>query len=182
LRRGEICGLRWQECHETEIRVTQSIWEGHTTAPKTIVSKGAVPLIKPVANMLHAHRLRCGNPESGPVFAATNGKPVSLNNVLTRAIKPALKAAGLCHLWQGWHAARRGLGSNLYALGVPDKTIQMILRHANVSTTMGYYIKSAPADAVAAMGRLETALPELGNNWATDGSAPPRIPRCKLIK
>jgi hypothetical protein len=60
------------------------------------------------------------------------------------------------------------LGSNLYALGVPDKTIQVILRHANVSTTTTYYIKTAPADAVAAMGRLEIAVPELGNNWATE--------------
>jgi hypothetical protein len=28
LRRGEICGLRWQDCWDTEIRVAQSIWEG----------------------------------------------------------------------------------------------------------------------------------------------------------
>ncbi len=34
--------------------------------------------------------------------------------------------------WHGWHAARRGLGSNLYRLGVPDMVIQRILRHANV--------------------------------------------------
>src|SRR5437762_8575830 len=37
--------------------------------------------------------------------------------------------------WHGWHAARRGLGSNLYHLGTPEKVIQRILRHANVSTT-----------------------------------------------
>ena len=37
--------------------------------------------------------------------------------------------------WHGWHAARRGLGTNLYRLGLPEKTIQAILRHANVSTT-----------------------------------------------
>ena len=29
-------------------------------------------------------------------------------------------------LWHGWHAARRGLGTNLYRLGVPDKVIQTI--------------------------------------------------------
>ncbi|HYK35471.1 tyrosine-type recombinase/integrase, partial [Alloacidobacterium sp.] len=97
------------------------------------------------------------------------------NNVLGRVIKPALQKAGIESLWHGWHAARRGLGSNLYALGVPDKTIQVILRHANVSTTTTYYIKTAPADAVAAMIKLETAVPELGNNWATEVSAP-RVP------
>lgn len=36
--------------------------------------------------------------------------------------------------------SRRGPGSNLHVLGVADRTIQMILRHANLSTTMGYYI------------------------------------------
>jgi hypothetical protein len=25
--------------------------------------------------------------------------------------------------WHGWNAARRGLGTNLYRLGVPEKTI-----------------------------------------------------------
>ena len=48
--------------------------------------------------------------------------------------------------WHGWHAARRGLGTNLYRLGVPEKTIQAILRHANVSTTNTFYIKSAADD------------------------------------
>jgi integrase len=172
LRRGEIRGMRWEDTYNGEIHVSQSIWEGHTTKPKTKLSMAAVPVIKPLAQMLEAHRMRCGNPASGPVFAAVNGKAVSLNNVLTRSIKPALKAAGLTSLWHGWHAARRGLGSNLYALGVPEKTIQVILRHSNVSTTATYYIKSAPADAVAAMDRLETALPQLGNDWATDGNAP----------
>src|ERR1039457_5812289 len=73
----------------------------------------------------------------------------------------------LSWIWHGWHAARRGLGSNLYALGIPEKTIQVILRHANVSTTNTYYIKTAPADATAAMAKLESAVPQLGNDWAT---------------
>ena len=62
--------------------------------------------------------------------------------------------------WHGWHAARRGLGSNLYRLGVPDKVIQRILRHAHVSTTLSYYVKSKPQDALDAMTKLEKAIPE----------------------
>jgi hypothetical protein len=57
-------------------------------------------------------------------------------------------------------------------LGVRDKIIQLILRHSNVSTTNTYYIKSAPADAASAMVRLEGAVPELGNNWATEEHSP----------
>ena len=70
--------------------------------------------------------------------------------------------------WHGWHAFRRGLGSNLYALGVRDKKIQEILRHANVSTTATYYIKIASADAQEAMARLEEAILQLGNERATE--------------
>ena len=86
-------------------------------------------------------------------------------NVLGRRILPSLKRCEVCgkaeseHAdvehdfkldekflkWRGWHAARRGLGGNLYALGVPEKVIQQILRHANVSTTSTYYIKTVPA-------------------------------------
>jgi hypothetical protein len=40
-------------------------------------------------------------------------------------------------------------------MGVPEKTIQAILRHANVSTTNTYYIKSAADDTRVAMAKLE---------------------------
>jgi hypothetical protein len=36
-----------------------------------------------------------------------------------------------------------------------------------------YSIKAASTAAVAALERPETAIPELDNNWATDGSSPP---------
>ena len=62
--------------------------------------------------------------------------------------------------WHGWHAARRGLGSNLYRLGVPDVVIQRILRHANVSTTTGCYIKTPAEDVRDAMNKLENSIPE----------------------
>ena len=57
--------------------------------------------------------------------------------------------------WHGWHAFRRGLATNLYRIGVSDKTVQAILRHANVSTTMEHYVKSVDEDAIRAMQALE---------------------------
>jgi hypothetical protein len=68
--------------------------------------------------------------------------------------------------WHGWHAARRGLRTNLYRLEVPEKTIQAILRHANVSTTNTYYIKSAAEDTRVAMAKLEKLV--IGNAEATN--------------
>lgn len=63
--------------------------------------------------------------------------------------------------WHGWHAARRGLGSNLYALGVPEKVIQIILRHANASTTVTYYVRTRDEQTAQAMAKLEDAMPEM---------------------
>ena len=189
LRRGELQGLRWEDYEGGQILVSRAIWEGHVNDPKTGRSKGAVPVIKHVAERLEFHRTRCGNPEIGPMFRNARGKPVCLNNVLGRQILPALKRCEHCgkaedqhaeanHVfkldekfpkWRGWHAARRGLGSNLYALGVPEKVIQQILRHANVSTTSTYYIKTVPAQVTDAMEKLQQALPEVlsGNEVAT---------------
>jgi integrase len=53
--------------------------------------------------------------------------------------------------WHGWHAFRRGLATNLHALGVDDKTIQAILRHSNVGLTMNVYVKSLSESQVSAM-------------------------------
>jgi integrase len=80
----------------------------------------------------------------------------------TKIIRAALKGSGV--EWHGWHAFRRGLATNLYRIGVPARTIQAILRHSNVSTTLAFYVKTSGADAVAAMERLEK---EMGNDWAT---------------
>ena len=43
-------------------------------------------------------------------------------------------------------------------MGVPDKTIQQILRHSNVSITLGYYVKTASPDVLAGMQKLEKEL------------------------
>lgn len=63
--------------------------------------------------------------------------------------------------WHGFHAARRGIGSNLNRLGVDDTYIQKILRHSNVSTTQAYYIKGSSADMKEAMKKLEAEIERL---------------------
>jgi integrase len=60
--------------------------------------------------------------------------------------------------WHGWHAFRRGLATNLHDLGVDDKTIQAILRHANVAITQAAYIKTLDSQSIAAMKQLETLV------------------------
>jgi hypothetical protein len=124
------------------------------------------------------HRLRSGNSLKGPIFANSLGNPLSLGSVVNRVILPALnrcEACGKAELehrkaghpykrnadipeWHGWRAARRGPGSNLYRLGVPDMVIQRIPRHANVSTTATYCIKTAADDVRNAMSKIENQI------------------------
>src|SRR5271166_2528315 len=110
--------------------------------------------------MLDAHKISCGKPTSGPMFATMKGTMLNPNNVVHRQILPALNA---CHCgkvaedhenedhkferdaslprWRGWHGFRRGLATNLHDLGVDFKTISSLLRHANPAITQALYIK-----------------------------------------
>lgn len=160
LRRGEIRGMRWEGLESSEplafYRVSQSIWHGIATEPKTAKSKAPVPIIGTLAKRLEEHRARSGSPRSGPMFTNTLGKSLDLNELYKRTIKPIFQAA---HIeWHGWHAFRRGLATNLHRLGVDDKTIQAILCHCNVAVTQNVYIKTVSADSVAAMQQLESAI------------------------
>jgi integrase len=89
------------------------------------------------------------------MFPNTIGGALDLDNLADRVIKPVLKANGLK---RGWHAYRRGLATNLHELGVPDKVIQAILRHEDVSTTQRSYIKTVPRVVTEAMRRLEAKI------------------------
>lgn len=160
LRRGEIEGLRWEDWQVDGIRVSRSRWNGQELEPKTQASAAPVPVIPSLARKLVRYRAYLGNPISGSMFpGARMGKPVSLNNVLRREILPAFAKAGI--EWHGWHAFRRGLATNLHDQGVPDKTIQTILRHSNVSVTQRCYIKTLDSQTKAAMHSFDAALNQL---------------------
>jgi integrase len=180
LRRAELRGVRWEDYDGAQISVTRSVWEQFSNEPKTKRSKAPVPVIPRLRSIIAAHRVACGNPKAGPMFANAKGKPANLNNLLNRQILPVLNRCELCrepklsHVgpdrsheylrdgklpkWHGFHSFRRGLGSTLYALGVDDVMIQQILRHQDVSVTRKHYIKTLPEQSVTAMAKLEAAL------------------------
>jgi integrase len=183
-------GLLWENYKDGEMFVSRSIWNGCVTDPKTRKGRAPVPVIRQLAERLEMHRLRRGNPESGPIFCNSVGNPLALGSLVTHVILPALNRCERCGKsevdhkqakheftrdaripeWYGWHAARRGLGSNLYRLGVQDIVIQRILRHANVSTTATYYIKTAAADVRSAMTKLERKIAEPQSQTDTNGT------------
>ena len=112
---------------------------------------GVVPIIRPLRLLLDRVK-----PASGWLFPNSIGGALDLHNLAERVIKPRFREKGL-H-WKGWHAYRRGLATNLHALGVDDKTIQAILRHEDVSTTQRSYIKTPPQIVTDAMAKLEAKI------------------------
>jgi len=130
------------------------------------------------AKALGSIQVRSDEPLKRPVFATMKRTAVILNNVLNRQILSVLNACADCNKlpnehgkekheykriagrtkWHGWHAFRRGLATNLHDLGVPDKTIQAILRHANVAVTQNSYIKTLESQSIAAMRQLESLV------------------------
>jgi integrase len=174
LSRSEIQGLLWEGLKGPDLTILSSVVAGKRGEPKTRARRDTVPLIEPLRHMLEMHRLKLGNPRSGVVFPTATGSPVCLHNLYEDYIKPVLGRCAHCGVaearhglreheydrdpslpqWHGWHAFRRGLATNLHALGVDDKTIQRILRHSNVSITQKCYIKTMPAQVTDAMAQF----------------------------
>jgi integrase len=171
LSRSEIQGLLWEGLKSAELTILSSVVQGKRGEPKTRARRDTVPLIEPLREMLEMHREKQGNPATGVVFPTATGNPLCLHNLYEDQIKPVLETCTHCTVtaarhrlsehdyernpslprWHGWHAFRRGLATNLHALGVDDKTIQRVLRHSNVSITQKCYIKTMPAQVTNAM-------------------------------
>jgi integrase len=171
LRKGEIAGLQWKDYSGKEITVCRSVWNSTINEPKTKASGAAVPVTRQLADALDAHRERLGKLAVGFIFQGGTGRPLNLDNLARRVIRPAIEKCGVCKLpkkrhkpeghlfaqdkslpqWRGWHAFRRGLATNLHGLGIPDIEIQAILRHSNIAVTQSCYIKALTEAQISAM-------------------------------
>lgn len=158
LRLSEVKGLQWADIVDDAIYVRRSVFDGHVTDVKTQSSRAPVPLLPIVKKALEVHRKRS---TSNPfIFVGPkSGKPLRLENIVRRDIKPALQKAGI--KWLGWHALRRGVATNLHLLGADDLTISHILRHGNVAVTQMHYEKPVQTSSHKAMRKLEKALKKI---------------------
>jgi integrase len=155
LRKQEIKGLRWEDFKGNELHVQRSVYGRHVQETKTLASKAPVPVLPIVRTALEEHRKR--TPDMGFIFTGmTSHKPLRIENLFRRDLRPVLVKNKIP--WKGWHAFRRGLGTNLNTLGVDPKTIQAILRHSELSTTMEIYVQPVPKESHAAMKKLERAF------------------------
>jgi len=159
LRQGELRGLEWTDYTGTELVIKRSIWMSVVNLPKTRASRDSVPVIPALAEILDEYRRSMGSPEAGVVFHSGDGLPICVDKVGRRVIRRALETTGLP--WYGWHAFRRGLASNLYAMGAPDKVVQRILRHSKPHVTRERYIKVFDRTVLEAVEKVQARIEEL---------------------
>jgi integrase len=178
LRLSELRGLRWSDFDGENLQVRRSVWRTKVGPPKTESSEGLVPVLPLLQAALQKYR---GDASADAyIFAGEKrGAPLNLHNLAARVIKPSIEKCSKCQksradhkpiedhkfeldprlVWKGWHSFRRGLASNLYALGVTPKVIAAILRHSDIGTTLQFYVQTPTEESREALQQIEDAFP-----------------------
>lgn len=151
MRRGELCGLRWQDidwkANTAQIRVSveDSTGKLRESTPKTAGSRRTVYLSSSMIDVLRRqkergteqrHKLGEKWQESGRVFTNSLGGTLLPNN-LRRDMKRICDAAGVRLL--RIHGLRDTYASLALRAGAPVEVVSKQLGHANVSFTLNIY-------------------------------------------
>ncbi len=139
LRQGELIGLRWRDVDlvARRVRVVSPYVRGEFGDPKSELSGRSVPLAERVANELAALRERSAYAsDSSLVFChPESGHPLDRSK-LTRRFKQAIGRAEVTEIT--FHELRHTFGTRMAAAGVPLRTLQHWMGHADAKTTQVY--------------------------------------------
>lgn len=181
LRRGEICGLQWQDVSISRddkgeitggaVRVRRSAVQMGSTVqykePKTEAGRRTVAIPARKAKSLvdlAGGDISAMDPK-GFVFATQDGHG-RLPNALTQQVNRALAACGLERFTL--HDLRHAHATHLLAAGKPLKAVSQRLGHADVGVTMRTYQHVTPKDDEALADFAEGLLPNEAEEDGTD--------------
>jgi integrase len=168
LRASEILSLRWSDVlwEEGRIRVSKRWAKGSDGETKTQASDGYVPL-----HPILAHHLRVWQFQSTfakdtdfvfPSFRAEGKIPLSAGVFVADHLRSAAIAAGVSIADGqrfGLHNLRHSLSNWLVNKGkVEPKTVQSILRHSKIQTTLDLYTQEDSDETKAAQGAFLKAV------------------------
>lgn len=169
LRRGEACGLRWEDVDLEAGTITprrqlrQIGWEVEEADLKTDGSEAPIALDRATVDVLRAHRVRQSEERLawgeawqgvGHVFTREDGSPLHPASV-TAVFERLAFEAGLPPV--RLHDLRHGAATLALAAGVDMKVVQEMLRHSSITITADIYSSVLPemaheaAEAAAAM-------------------------------
>jgi integrase len=139
LRQGELLGLRWRDVDfaARRIRVVSTFVKGEFVDPKSIGSARSVPMAMRVHDELRLWRWgSIYDADDDLVFAHPHlGTPLD-GAKLTRRFQQALARADVRKIT--FHQLRHTFGTRMAAAGVPLRTIQYWMGHADSKTTQIY--------------------------------------------
>ena len=168
LRASEILAVRWSDVlwNEGRIRISKRWAKGKDGETKTEASDGYVPLHPILAAHLRAWRGQSPYAKDGdfvfPSLKARGRVPLSASVFVADHLRPAAKKAGVpIEDGQrfGLHNLRHSLSNWLVNKAkVEPKTVQGILRHAKIQTTLDLYTQEDCDETLAAQGEYLTAL------------------------
>jgi integrase len=170
LRQSEARGLRWSDWNEKDatLDISRAVWRTSVGRTKNIASEATIPLISLAQDILRNRRARLKPNADDYIFAGVRkGAPLDLHNLANRIIIPALKDSPV--KWEGWHGFRRGLATNLLAIGTPPAVIAKILRHSDPRITLAFYAKSQEGESRVAMEKLEKHIQTRPSGIIVDG-------------
>jgi len=149
LRQGELIGLRWRDVDlkARKVRVVSPYVRGEFNDPKSEDSGRSVPLAKRVSDALTNLRERTlYGGDSDLVFChPETGNPLDRSKLIRR-FKSAIKRAAVRGIT--FHELRHTFGTRMAAEGVPLRTLQHWMGHADAKTTQ-IYAHYQPSDAEA---------------------------------
>ncbi len=154
LRQGELLGLRWRDVdfESRRIRVVSPFVRGEFADPKSYTSGRSVPMAGRVAEALKELRSRTPYPRNGELVFAhpESGRPLDRSK-LTRRFGGAIGRAEVHKVT--FHELRHTFGTRMAAAGVPIRTIQQWMGHADMKTTQIYAHYSPTSQEAATIDR-----------------------------
>lgn len=175
LRIGEILGLKWSDIDfkNNELHVNRSlqkaaIYEGdkivryevQETTPKTKNSFRTIPVPQNIIKKLKAHKkeqnelillLQEEYDNKNYVFCNKLGKPIE-DKRPGRNLKTILTSIGIEPI--KFHALRHTYATRLFEAGIPPKTVQHLMGHSDIETTMNIYTKVMPEQKLKAVEKI----------------------------
>ncbi|KHS57629.1 integrase [Terrisporobacter othiniensis] len=177
LRIGEILGLKWSDIDfkNNELHVNRSLqkaaiyendkivrYEVQETTPKTKNSLRTIPVPQNIIKKLIAHKkeqnelillLQEEYDNKNYVFCNKLGKSIE-DKRPGRNLKTILTSIGIEPI--KFHALRHTYATRLFEAGIPPKTVQHLMGHADIETTMNIYTHVMKEQKLEAVDKINS--------------------------